>query len=259
MRRVVVTPTFAVGLGVVVAAVLAYPMQTVFNYAAPNAVPCPETSCGGMNTQDGGEPASVPGNRLSTPGPSATHAATKRPGSAARTGRPGGAGGHTTAAQPELSYQTSGKWHWGFDGTILIKFRPRLAHGNWRLRFGYPSAHILTVWGAGRHLPHGTHSVAVAPRDWPGQDSSGRLLRISIEVAGPPGPPHWCLFNGRPCHVSQRPGDQQGSGGGGTGHEGGSGTGHEGPGGGGTGHKRAADGGSAGQGGGGSARDGSGR
>lgn len=30
MRRVVMTPTFAAGLGVVVAAVLAYPMQTVF-------------------------------------------------------------------------------------------------------------------------------------------------------------------------------------------------------------------------------------
>ena len=37
MRRVVVTPTFAAGLGVVVAAVLAYPMQTVFSYVAPGA------------------------------------------------------------------------------------------------------------------------------------------------------------------------------------------------------------------------------
>ena len=40
MRRVVVTPTFAAGLGVVVAAVLAYPMQTVFNYAGPAEAPC---------------------------------------------------------------------------------------------------------------------------------------------------------------------------------------------------------------------------
>src|SRR6516225_11956171 len=37
MRRVVVTPTFAAGLGVVVAAMLAYPMQTVFSYVAPGA------------------------------------------------------------------------------------------------------------------------------------------------------------------------------------------------------------------------------
>src|SRR5690348_11194883 len=37
MRRVVVTPTFAAGLGVVVAATLAYPMQTVFSYVVPGA------------------------------------------------------------------------------------------------------------------------------------------------------------------------------------------------------------------------------
>src|SRR5215469_4671027 len=64
MRRIVVTPTFAAGLGVVVAAVLAFQMQTVFNYAAPNAAPC-TASCG-VSTQQGGEPASVPGNKLST-------------------------------------------------------------------------------------------------------------------------------------------------------------------------------------------------
>lgn len=223
MRRVVVTPTFAAGLGVVVAAVLAYPMQTVFNYAAPNAAPCPETSCAGVNTRDGGEPASVPGNQLSTPGPSATHAATKRSGSAARSGRPAGPGRHAQAALPELSYQTSGTWHRGFDGTIVIKFRPRSARGNWLLRFGYPSARILKVWGAGRYLSHGTHSAAVASWDWPSQDASGRLLQISIGVAGHSGPPHWCLFNGRPCHVIQRPGDQRGPGPGGSGHGGGGG------------------------------------
>src|ERR1700758_4363542 len=66
MRRVVVTPTFAAGLGVVVAAVLAYPMQPVFTYAAPNARQC-GISCGD-STQAGGEPASVPGKRLSQPG-----------------------------------------------------------------------------------------------------------------------------------------------------------------------------------------------
>src|SRR5690349_19945134 len=37
MRRVVVTPTFAAGLGVVVVATLAYPMQTVFSYVVPGA------------------------------------------------------------------------------------------------------------------------------------------------------------------------------------------------------------------------------
>src|SRR5262250_1687900 len=49
MRRVVVTPTFAAGLGVVVAAVLAYPMQTVFSYVAPGALGQDGLRCG----QDG--------------------------------------------------------------------------------------------------------------------------------------------------------------------------------------------------------------
>src|SRR5690348_9204823 len=49
MRRVVMTPTFAAGLGVVVAAMLAYPMQTVFSYVVPGASGQGGLSC----TQDG--------------------------------------------------------------------------------------------------------------------------------------------------------------------------------------------------------------
>src|ERR1700749_3796497 len=46
MRRVVVTPTFAAGLGIVVAAVLAFPMQTVFSYVAPGAIGVGGLRCG---------------------------------------------------------------------------------------------------------------------------------------------------------------------------------------------------------------------
>src|SRR5260221_473720 len=59
MRRVVVTPTFVTGLGVVVAAVLAYPMQTVFSYADPGGSSCKMISCG-ISSGPGGEPAAVP-------------------------------------------------------------------------------------------------------------------------------------------------------------------------------------------------------
>ena len=218
MRRVVVTPTFVAGLGVVVAAMLAYPMQTVFNYAAPNAAPC-TASCG-TSTQDGGEPASVPGNKLSTPEPSATHLATKRPGSAAQPGRRTGAGddagGHPPASPPQLSYQTSSRWPGGFQGTIVITFRPTSARGSWWLRFGYPSARILKVWSAGGYLRHGAHSAVVASWDWPAQGAAGRLLRVSIGVAGHPGPPHRCSFNGQPCHIIEHQGSQPAAGGGAT-------------------------------------------
>lgn len=208
MRRVVVTPTFVAGLGVVVAAMLAYPMQTVFNYAAPNAAPC-TASCGD-STKDGGEPASAPGNKLSTPEPSATHSATTRPGSAGQPGRRsgGGAGGHTQVSPPQLSYQTSVRARWGFEGTVGITFRPGSARGTWWLRFGYPAARILKVWSAGRSLRHGTHSAAVASWDWPAQAVAGGSLRVSIEVAGRPGPPPRCSFNGRPCRIIEHQGSQ---------------------------------------------------
>src|SRR6516162_7577689 len=59
MRRVVVTPTFAAGLGVVVAAMLAYPMQTVFSYVAPGAsgpggLVCAQDGC--THHSGGGKP-----------------------------------------------------------------------------------------------------------------------------------------------------------------------------------------------------------
>jgi hypothetical protein len=196
-------------------------MQTVFNYAAPNAAPC-TPSCG-VSTQDGGEPASVPGNKLSTPEPSATHSATTRPGSASQPGRrPGGGGpaGHTQASPPQLSYQTSGRARWGFEGIVLITFRARSARGNWWLRFGYPAARILKVWSAGRYLRHGTHSAVVASSDWPAQGAAGGLLRVSIEVAGRPGPPRRCSFNGRPCQIIEHDGSQSVPGGGSGGFDG---------------------------------------
>jgi hypothetical protein len=230
MRRVVVTPTFAAGLGVVVAAVLAYPMRTVFNYAGPAGAPCQPASCG-FGT-GGKAPALGSGNPMKTAGPSATHSGTSGSTSAARHGSHD-VDGPGRAGAPQLTYHTYGKGHWGFDGTIEIVFQPKHAHDRWRLRFGYPAARILKVW-AGRYLPHGPHSAEVDSWDWP---SANGPIRFSIGVAGHPGPPHRCSFNGRPCHIVVGPKDQRvppgGSGigaasGAGHGHQGGTGRGHEG-------------------------------
>src|SRR5215472_10448253 len=105
MRRVVVTPTFAAGLGVVVAAVLAYPMRTVFNYASPNdGATCQVAGCG-ISPQPGGHTASGPTHRLSTRGLGGTHSGSK--GSAQGAGHApasggGGGGGQPAAAAPQL-------------------------------------------------------------------------------------------------------------------------------------------------------------
>ena len=207
MRRVVVTPTFAAGLGVVVAAVLAYPMRTVFNYAAPNGETCETAGCG-IGSQTGGHTASGPGSRLPTPGPGGS----RRSNSGSTSHGNNAPAGGQAAAAPQLSYQTASKAHWGFDGTIVIAFKPKFEHQHWRLRFSYPSARILRVWaGSYIHIQHSRHSALVASLDSQAHGTVPQLVRVSIEVAGPPGPPPRCLFNGHGCHFGgQHPG-QQGS------------------------------------------------
>jgi Cellulose binding domain len=202
MRRVVVTPTFAAGLGVVVAAALASSMQTVFSYAAPNGPPCNSPSCG-VPAQAGGEPAAGDGARLSTP--TAMAPAAKGP---ARPAPPDNGAKPTPAAVPELGFRTSGRGPWGFDATIYITFPRGAAHQVWRLRFGYPSASILKLW-VGRFLAHGVHTALVTSADWSGQASSHRTITFSIGVTGQPIAPPRCSFDGRACHISVRYGAQR--------------------------------------------------
>lgn len=211
MRRVVVTPTFAAGLGVVVAAVLAYPMRTVFNYASPNdGATCTVAGCG-IDSQPGGHTASGPSQHLPTHGPGGTHSSGS--GSARGTSHaPAGAGGGGgQAAAPQLSYQTASKAYWGFAGTILIAFKPKFAHQHWRLQFSYPSARILKVSAGGNiHIEHSQHTALVASLDSPAHGAAPRLVRVSIEVAGRPGPPRQCSFNGRSCHFGGQHAGQRG-------------------------------------------------
>src|SRR6516225_5476706 len=76
MRRVAVTPTFAAGLGVVVAALLAYPMQTVFSYVAPGALGqgglrCGQNGCSRQPATGKPEPFGAAGGALN-PSPPAS-------------------------------------------------------------------------------------------------------------------------------------------------------------------------------------------
>jgi hypothetical protein len=210
MRRVVVTPTFAAGLGVVVAAVLAYQMHTVFNYASPNGTTCQVAGCA-ISSQAGGHTASGRTHRLSTPGPAAAHSGSDGSTSHDKDAPAGGGGGGSpVAAAPQLSYQTSSKAYGGFDGTIVMIFKPQSAHQRWRLRFSYPSARILSVWaGKYLHIQHSLHTALVASLSSGAPGGFPRLVRVSIEVAGRPGPPLQCSFNGHGCHFAGRHAGQE--------------------------------------------------
>src|SRR5277367_1221873 len=88
LRRVIVTPTFAAGLGVVIAAVLAYPMsRTVFRYIAPNthAQSCAAYGCGGSS--GGGQPTLAAPRRATTAG--GTPTSNRQARSIATPARPG--------------------------------------------------------------------------------------------------------------------------------------------------------------------------
>ena len=197
MRRVVVTPTFAAGLGVVVAAVLAYPVQTVFSYVAPGAlgrggVPCSQAGCG----QEAGTNARhAPSG---TGGASRSGAAGQDSDGPATTSSRTGSGGIT--ALPELSYKITSKWQGGFWGRIIITF-PGAVPADWHLRFGYPGGRILGMNPDSRLAPNG-RAVLVRSSDYAtGTGRDGRTFAIGVGVQGVPTHPARCSFDGTPCHI----------------------------------------------------------
>jgi len=208
MRRVVVTPTFAAGLGVVVAAVLASSMHTVFSYAEPpSGATCKMLNCG-QAAHGGGQSAAGSGNRMNAKPQHGSQPVTSGSGPAAgHTSPPGGDGDAGEAASPGLRYQAAGQAKTGFSGAITIMFQPGAAPAHWRLRFGYPSARIVKVW-AGRYLPHGAHTAMVTSRDLAGRGSTGRPMEVWIGVTGHPAPPGVCSFDGRACHIATHAGQR---------------------------------------------------
>ena len=200
MRRVVVTPTFAAGLGVVIAAVLAYPMtRTVISYGGRPPVgvaPCVGSGCGTGTQDGGGTPAARPGKRLASPAPAAKHPQPSVPPAT-------GGGASASGQQPVMHFQTLHRWPGGFVGQITITGPGVQASARWQLRISYGSARIIGVWG-GTWAPRGDHSVLVTPDSGNGQaGGGGGGVQVVLAVSGSPGPPTGCAFDGRACRTGQ--------------------------------------------------------
>ena len=205
VRRVVVTPTFAAGLGVVIAAGMAYPMtKTVISYGG--APPVGGGSCltAGCVGDGSGELATArPGQRLESPTPAAT--------SPDPSAAPAPSGGGTVAAGPPpvMQYQTLRQWQSGFFGQVTITDSGGSAQANWQLHLSYDSAHIIGVWG-GRWTASGDHAVVVTPDRWDwGSHSGSSSVQVVVAVSGQAGPPSGCIFNGRTCQTGQVGGHSQ--------------------------------------------------
>ena len=190
VRRVIVTPTFAAGLGVVVAALLAFHLGVPsFQVSVPRwtGQRCADPRCQdrggrtGPDTVHGGQPMTAP-----------TAAATASPAA--------GSGGVAAPAaqQPVVSYQTDRSWPGGFQGHLTFSFAGRSAPAGWWLRFSYPSGQIQRVWGTVRWQPHGDHVAVVgAPR---AQREAQRTVQVSFQVTGHASRPGSCSFNHVACH-----------------------------------------------------------
>lgn len=195
MRRVMVTPTFAAGLGVVIAAVLVYPMsRMVFSYGARCQVPgCGSGDLGGPGTPGPGQPGKQMGTGA---GPAARATAPSTlPGS-----------GKSPPGQPVLNYQTVTQGDGTFTGQITIEFQAHSVPAKWALWISYPSARIVAVSG-GAWQADTDHSGVISGTGAGGSSSSGEQLKVGFTVNGPgPGaPPAGCSWNGKTCHFSDEP------------------------------------------------------
>ena len=199
VRRVVVTPTFAAGLGVVIAAGMAYPMtKTVISYGG--APPAGGGSCltaGCVGDGSGDLATASPGERLETPSPAAT---SPDPSAVAA---PSGGGTVAAGPPPVMQYQTLRQWQSGFFGQVTITDSGGAAQGNWQLHLSYDSAHIIGVWG-GKWSASGDHAVVVTPDGGDGTSHNGSSsVQVVVAVSGQAGPPSGCTFNGRTCQAGQ--------------------------------------------------------
>ena len=235
LRRLVVTPTFAAGLGVVVAAFLAANMsRTVLHFSAP--IPGNQCSAGGCHAQEphGGTLASArPGVRITPRVPVASGPVTAiRPGGSqpgvdqsgvnqsggsqsggSQQGGTESAAGGSSGPQPSVgsrefsvTYQQVEQWPGGFADQITIRGLSGSGAQGWSLAFAYPGARIAGVQGA--HWEPGPTGAGVAQGEswagWGQTHQSAASVRLTVIVEGRPAAPSGCAFDGQLCTFGPR-------------------------------------------------------
>ena len=168
-RQIAKTPTFALGLAVIAAAVLAFgSTQTYLRFSGSG----PDTGCGAASCAN---PAASP-----TPSPG-------EPGN-----RPDGV---------HIAYRTLITWPTGYTGELTITNRSKHQLTHWRLAMAYKRSRVTDMSGA-KWLPRAngvsgtiepdTHSDPLRPND---------SVRISYTATGIAHAPTGCDFNGVRCRI----------------------------------------------------------
>jgi Cellulose binding domain len=195
-RSLMVTPWFAAGAGIVIAAALAVDSPAALTYVPTDpGVRCPVTGCAGPSPSHG------PAVAAATPGVPLPGGSGPRAGAAPGPARQGGAG-----SAYQVGYQVVRRWSSGFLATITMPKDTR--PGPWSLHFAFPSAHVDRVWGA-RWKPSGNGDAGTATGPWPGpgrgrgdgEGGAGRLGagQVVISATGTAKTPSACRLDGVSC------------------------------------------------------------
>jgi hypothetical protein len=216
-----VTPTFAAGLGVVVAASLAANMtKTVLHFSSP--FPGDQCSAGVCATEEpnGGTLASArPGVHISPTSPATSGSTTSGHSADRRSGAGSAAGRGQDAQQVTVTYQLIRQWQGGFIDQISIAGINERQQSSWSLAFGYPGAQVAHVLGAQWQATSPDAGVAegYAPQGsggpggpggsggsggQPGPSGGESGVQFTIVLAGSPMAPVGCDFDGTPCTFS---------------------------------------------------------
>lgn len=212
-----VTPTFAAGLGVLVAAGLAANMpRTVLHFSSPvPGIQCSAGVCATEEPNSGTLASARPGVHISptSPGTSGSTLPGQHP-----AGRRGG--GHARSAgssRVTVTYQLTHQWQGGFIDQISITGMDA-RRSSWSLALGYPGARVTNVLGAQWQATSPDAGVAegyaepgaAGPGGGPGSDGGQQggpqgssSVQFTVVLDGPPVAPVGCDFDGTPCTFSR--------------------------------------------------------
>jgi hypothetical protein len=209
VRGSLVTPWFAAGAGIVVAALLAVesPHQ-VLSFGPPVYQHCSSQHCtAGVRPTPGSLAGSTPGVPIKHAQPANVRRAAVGPhafaGEPARSAGNRAAPAHPPAAPVvTVHFQLLGRHRPGYRGFAALITLQGSKPGDWTLRFVLPGAQIERVWGAHWRPSPSDDGGTATGQPWPWPHSDGDQARIAILGTGTSGPPTGCVFDGARCSFS---------------------------------------------------------